>query len=430
MKRKFVRLSCSLLVCLAWFALLVPAQSFGSDERKMERILLEIKKLNTRVVEQVIPKIHNTNLAIEKIKTEIDQVRSEVNRVGSGNKNVNQQMDILSSVIPAMQGSMEQSQAQTMQEIQSLGNRLTQLEAQIKSEREIKTQNQQAEDQRQQAEDQRQQAELDAIKQEISSNIQTLKAGMAKDMERMAQLNQSAFQELIKNNEKRLNDQNTRVDKAIAVMTEIAKGGSKTSESLASLQTGVVENSKALSNQNKKIIDILSKTLQEQEAASTKIDTLGGNQSKSDENVRFARETMVALKDILDKRLVEIDKTQQALQAQNDRNSQNSDLIKQNLLVADQKINKLAEVLQAIQTQQVQGGDAGRTKADLINEKITRLIEILKAIAAEQGKMEKIIASQEGKGSNKKLMDALEDLKRKANVNISRSDSILKKMKK
>jgi hypothetical protein len=65
----------------------------------------------------------------------------------------------------------------------------------------------------------------------------------------------------------------------------------------------------------------------------------------------------------------------------------------------------------------------------LINEKITRLIEILKAIAAEQGKMEKLVASQGGKGNNKQLLDALADLKRKANVNISRSDSILKKLK-
>jgi predicted lipoprotein len=71
----------------------------------------------------------------------------------------------------------------------------------------------------------------------------------------------------------------------------------------------------------------------------------------------------------------------------------------------------------------------GRAKADLINEKITRLIEILKAIAAEQGKMEKLLASQGGKRNNKKLLDALADLKRKANVNISRSDSILKKLK-
>ena len=209
-------------------------------------------------------------------------------------------------------------------------------------------------------------------------------------------------------------------------MTEIAKGGSKTNATLASLQVGVVENSKALSEQNKKIIDILSKTLQEQETASTKIDTLGGNQSKSDENLKFTRETMVALKDILDKRLVEINKTQQALQAQTYKSQQSAELIKENLLVADQKINKLAD---ALKTFQIQGSEMGKAKSDLINEKITRLIEILKAIAEEQGKMEKLIASQGGKGNNKDLMDALADLKRKANVNISRSDSILKKLK-
>ncbi len=411
MKRKFIRVSCAFLVCLGWFASIASPQLFGED-KKSERILLEIKKLNTRVVEQVIPQIQNTNLTIEKLKAEINKVRAEVNRVRSGNKTVNQQMEILSSVIPAMQGSMELSQAQTIHEVQSLSKRLTQLEDQIKSDQGNKAQHQKA--------------ELEAIKQEVSANLQNLKEGMAKDMERMAQLNQSAFQELIKNNEKRLSDQNARVDKSIAVMTEIAKGGSKTNETLASLQAGVVQNSKSLSEQNKKIIDILSKTLQEQEAASTKIDTLGGNQSKSDENVRIARETMVALKDILDKRLVEIDKTQQVLQAQNDKSLQNADLIKQNLLVAEQKINKLAEVLK---TFQIQGSEVGRAKADLINEKISRLIEILKAIAAEQGKMEKLVASQAGKGSNKKLMDALADLKRKANVNISRSDSILKKMK-
>lgn len=414
MKRKLIRVSCALLVCLGWFASIASAQLFGSDDKKSERILLEIKKLNTRIVEKVIPQIQNTNLAIEKIKAEINNVRTEVRHVKSAGKTVNEQMEILSSVIPGIQRTMEQSQVQTMQEMQAMSQRLAKLEAQVKSEREDRAKHQQG--------------ELAVIKQEISSNLKNLKEGMAKDMERMAQLNQVAFQELIANNEKRLNDQNTRVDKSIAVMTEIAKGGSKTNETLASLQTGVVENSKALSEQNKKIIDILSKTLQEQEAASTKIDTLGGNQAKSDENVKFARDTMVALKDILDKRLVAIDKTQQSLQAQNEKSLQSADLIKQNLLVADQKINKLAD---ALKTFQIQGSEVGRTKSDLINEKIARLIEILKAIASEQGKMEKLIASQGqgGKGGNKKLMDALADLKRKANVNISRSDSILKKLK-
>ncbi len=412
MKRKFLRVSCALLVCLGWFVLVSSTDLFASDEEKLRRILLSIKKLNSRIVEDVMPQIKNTNLKIGQITTEIDKVRAEINHVKSGNKTVGEQMDILSSVIPSMQGAMEQNQVQAMQEIQALSKRLAQLETQIKEERENRAKNQQA--------------ALTAIKQEVSVNLQSLKEAIAKDMERLAQLNQADFQALVKNNEKRMEDQNARVDKSIAVMTEMAKGGVKTHESLASLQAGVMENSKFLSEQNKKIIDILSKTLQEQETASTKIDSLGGNQSKSDENLKLTRETMVALKGILDKRLEEIDKTQQALQSQNEKSLQSVDLIKQNLLVADQKINKLAE---ALKTFQIQGSEVSRTKADLINEKITRLIEILKAIAAEQGKMEKLVASQGGKGNNQELMDALADLKRKANVNISRSDSILKKLK-
>lgn len=417
MKRKLIRVSCALLICLSWFASISSAQSFGSDEEKLRRILLSIKRLNSRIVEEVMPRIKDTNSKIGQIKAEIDKVRAEVNSVKSGNRSFNEDIDMLKSEIPSLRGSIEQSQVQTMHEIQSLGKRLAQLETQIKSERDNRAKHQKA--------------ELAAVKQEISTNLQSLKEGMAKDMERMAQHSQMDFQALIKSNEQRLNDQNARMEKSIAVMTDIAKEGSKTSETLASLQSAAAENNKALSEQNKKIIDILSKALVEQETASTKIDALGGNQSKSDENVKFTRETMVALKDIVDKRLEEIDKTQQALQAQNDKNLQNVDLITQNLLVTDQKINKLAEVLKVMQNQQSQGAEVGKTKSDLINEKITRLIEILKAIAAEQGKMEKLIASRKegGKGNNKQVLDALADLKRKANVNISRSDSILKKLK-
>lgn len=76
MKRKLIHVSCALLVCLGWFASIAPDQSFGSDSRKLERILLEIKKINTRIVEKVIPQIHNTNLAIEKINAEIKQVKA------------------------------------------------------------------------------------------------------------------------------------------------------------------------------------------------------------------------------------------------------------------------------------------------------------------------------------------------------------------
>lgn len=426
MRMKSVTASCIVCACLGLFASEAFAQLFGGDNNKWERILLEIKKLNTRIVEKVIPKIDRINLDIKKIKIEISRVKTEVRNVRSGNNNLIEQLDTLSNMIPGIQRSMEQSQVQAMQQIQALGKRMENLEAKIKAEQAQQARNQQA--------------QLDAIQQEIATHLGSLKDSMAKDMEQIAKLNQGAFQELIKSNEKHLRNQNARVDKSIAVMTEMAKGSAKTSEALAVLQAGLVENSKARSEQNKKIIDILSKSLKEQQAAAIQIDTLGGNQTKSDENVRYARETMVALKGILDKRLAEIDKTQQALQAQNDQAMQDADLIKQNLQITDQKINKLAEGLQAIHNQGIdttksmltnasevnQKIDENRAEVKLTSEKITKLIEILKAIAKEQGKLEQLLASQ---GGNKKLMDALADLKRKANVNIARSDKILKKLK-
>jgi len=118
---------------------------------------------------------------------------------------------------------------------------------------------------------------------------------------------------------------------------------------------------------------------------------------------------------------------------------------------------------------------ANSTKAqtDLSNEKLSRLVDILKSFAVEQSKIDQelqaLTASQgkvdqvlEGQkkfdivlqsqkkvekvlqgqklGSisteetilttQKKMTEALKDLRRKANVNISRSDNILKKLKK
>jgi len=455
------------MIGLSVFVSDASAQLFGGDDKKWERVLLEVKKLNTRIVEQVIPQFDQMNAEIKQLKAELEKIKAQVGNVQSGSRAMNQQMEILSSVIPAIQGSMEQSQAQAMREMQTLGTRIAELQGKLKAEQERQAQNQQA--------------TLDAIKQEVGSNIQGLKDGMAKDMEQFANVNRGSFQELIKSNEKHLNDQNMRVDKSIAVMTEIAKGGAKNSEVLSSLKTALIENSKALSEQNIKIIDILSKSLKEQEAASGKLDVIGGNQSKSDENVKITRETMVALKGILDKRLEEIDKTQQALLTQNDQAMQNTDLIKQNLLVADQKINKLAEGLKAIQIQEVDASgsivgvkdqlvqlkdinrqtddkfaklvdttkalatnageinkkvddslqklEQSKAEAELSSVKISKLIGILKAIAEEQGKLELLISSHGSKEDNKKIIDALEDLRRKANVTISRNDSILEKLK-
>ncbi len=82
-----------------------------------------------------------------------------------------------------------------------------------------------------------------------------------------------------------------------------------------------------------------------------------------------------------------------------------------------------------------------RTKVDLASEKLSRLIEILKTIVKEQAKLDPVATAlsaiqKEQKALQKAqagfikdqaaIKEALADLRRKANVNISRSDDIKK----
>ena len=88
--------------------------------------------------------------------------------------------------------------------------------------------------------------------------------------------------------------------------------------------------------------------------------------------------------------------------------------------------------------------DASNIKVDLANEKLSRLIEILKTIAKEQAKLDPLattlgamqkeqVALQKAQAvlmkNQKEIKEALADLRRKANVNISRNDEIKKTLR-
>ena len=88
--------------------------------------------------------------------------------------------------------------------------------------------------------------------------------------------------------------------------------------------------------------------------------------------------------------------------------------------------------------------NSAQAQADLSSEKLSRLIDILKSFAVEQGKIDqtlKAFSVDQGKVNQilqgqkkldvtqKKITEALKDLRRKANVNISRTDDILKKIR-
>jgi hypothetical protein len=82
--------------------------------------------------------------------------------------------------------------------------------------------------------------------------------------------------------------------------------------------------------------------------------------------------------------------------------------------------------------------DARNSKVDLANERLSSLINILKVIAKGQEKLGLVAASlgnmqkeqAEVKKNQEEIKEALADLRRKANVNISRGDDIKKSLKK
>ena len=88
--------------------------------------------------------------------------------------------------------------------------------------------------------------------------------------------------------------------------------------------------------------------------------------------------------------------------------------------------------------------NSAQAQADLSSEKLSRLVDILKSFAVEQGKIDQALKAfsvdqdkvdqilrgqKELDVTQKKITEALKDLRRKANVNISRTDDILKKIR-
>jgi len=190
-------------------------------------------------------------------------------------------------------------------------------------------------------------------------------------------------------------------------------------------------------------------------------------------------ETLVSLSDQINKQSVEMEKSiqQSVVSASDQINKQSAQMeksIQQSVVSATNQINeKSSQIRESINKAIDMASNSAKSKTDLSNEKLSRLVDILKSFAVEQSKIDKelqvltaslgnidqvlqgqkkldvvlqsqqkvekaiqgqklgSIATQETiLSTQKKITEALKDLRRKANVSISRSDDILKKLKK
>jgi hypothetical protein len=241
---------------------------------------------------------------------------------------------------------------------------------------------------------------------------------------------------------------------------------------------------------NKKLIEILELSLKQgletksmlgsikSGIASIQKNLVGKTQNLADSDLVISKiQTAMVLTNknllVADEKTNKLAESLKALQANNIASNKALGVLRVNLeqagefdKLADEKANKLIDLTSKLADNSTKLGsrvtlqlkdsaqkeDVRTTKVDLANEKLSRLIEILKAIVKEQAKLDPVAKTlnelkkeqaalkrsqadlkknQETihlslKNSQAEIKEALGDLRRKANVNISRSDDIKK----
>ncbi|MBI4383943.1 MAG: hypothetical protein HY579_07910 [Nitrospinae bacterium] len=417
-------------VSLAGFFLpVVAAQAdmFGSDKENWDRVFVELKKINTRLVESL-------DNQMKSLQTSQANVQSQINTV--------------KDALTELRGMMEQSEARMSGKVGKIEGKVLELDGKLKYELDDLKKNQR---------------ESSAVlRGEMLALLEKLKQNLAMDLENMAKINQKSNEGLARSTGESLT----------AIVAAINNFQTSVSSNIAASQATSASGFANIDANNKKMIEILSRALQENQAVSVKTDALAKNLQDVNANIGLTRETIAKLKEIMGVKLDNIGKDHVAVQAQFDQNLKTLDLLSQNLRVADEKSGKLAEGLRVLQTQnanlgtaltslndqvgQVRGAsqatnekfnklidssreiavhssqieakldqsmqktEPGLANIDLANEKLGKLIEILKTMALEQGKMEQNARGQQERidqivKSQAEMAEMIEELRKKSN---------------
>jgi hypothetical protein len=242
-----------------------------------------------------------------------------------------------------------------------------------------------------------------------------------------------------------------------------------------------------MDEKNKKLIAIFKQSLAVDEEIKNLAKAIQGNIRATDKSIEHTRKML----ETLNQELIKIKENEKIVTP---KLATMIDISTQINNQSDKIQRSIMESIESIASNKVQTSLANEkltNQTSLANEKLTKLIDILKAIAMEQGKVDKVLQGQEkldviiqaqgkvtqatqGQSQSKidqvlqgmkkldlllqaqenldqvlqgqglasitseetishvqqEIKDALADLRRKANVNISRNDDILKKIKK
>ena len=464
MRAKLTNIFLFLIILLSPVA--VEAQLFGADDEDLAKIEFELKKFNT----------HLENLK----NTELSSLRAQ-------QEDFLRQIEEIKQILPQLQGAMELNKSQTLSGLNKTDAKLNDLQAEVKDQVLYKI------------------GKQNKILEQFRLDQESLKEGLAQDIEKFEQASKTNFKEFAAVNNQTLGQvvlqlqsqsatTKTGFDETIALFrTEVIPAMAEANlatrkiimDQLVQANNDTQKNLEVFLDKNQKLnqrlIEILQESLKQgldtkgslnkvkKDIKATKKILAGANQNITDSHSVIAeiqKAMVVTNKNLIvaDEKTNKLAESLKALQTQNTTSNKTLGALSADLKqaeefnkLADEKFNKLIDLSSKLAVNSseletsvtghlkdsLQKEDARTTKVDLANEKLSRLIEILKTIVKEQEKLDPVVTAltniqKEQRAMQKaqagfmkeqvKIKEALADLRRKANVNISRNDDIKKSL--
>ena len=444
MKAKFIYIHSFLLLFLIFSPVNSFAQLFGADDEDLAKIEFELKKFNTH-----LENLKNTQIKIlqgqqEALLRQFEELKHEIEGI--------------KQTIPQLQGAIEQSKSETLSHLGKTNLKISDLEAEVKNQvlNKIEQQNKNLELFR---------AEQKNLKDGLAQDIEIFEQSSRENFQTFAEANNETLGEVIQQLELQSATTKKGFDDTInlirtEVLPTMAQENEKNRHLVLDRLTQADKNTRKtleaffVKNQevNQKLREILQESLKQGLDTKSLLDSLKKGQGVTHVSLVGAGQDIAGNRSSL----AEILKT---LQAQNTTSNEvlanlgaGLEHVGEFNNIAVEKFNKLIDLSAELAThsselesslvgqlkESAQIGDARNSKVDLANEKLSRLIEILKVIAKGQEKLGPVAASlgnmqkeqAEIKKNQEEIKEALADLRRKANVNISRGDDIKKSLKK
>ncbi len=451
MKAKFIYIHSFLLLFLIFSPVNSFAQLFGADDEDLAKIEFELKKFNTH-----LENLKNTQIKIlqgqqEALLRQFEELKHEIEGI--------------KQTIPQLQGAIEQSKSETLSHLGKTNLKISDLEAEVKNQvlNKIEQQNKNLELFR---------AEQKNLKDGLAQDIEIFEQSSRENFQTFAEANNETLGEVIQQLELQSATTKKGFDDTInlirtEVLPTMAQENEKNRHLVLDRLTQADKNTRKtleaffVKNQevNQKLREILQESLKQGLDTKSLLDSLKKGQGVTHVSLVGAGQDIAGNRSSL----AEILKT---LQAQNTTSNEvlanlgaGLEHVGEFNKIAVEKFNKLIDLSAelAIHSSELESSlvgqlkesaqidDARNSKVDLANEKLSRLIEILKVIAKGQEKLGPVAASlgnmqkeqatlqkaqAEIKKNQEEIKEALADLRRKANVNISRGDDIKKSLKK